>query len=1477
MDVFKPIVKHSLIVIVLWIIVIGLSAPLFLKLDEVTEYRAERLMPNTTESMRANELLSEIMSEKGGRAASLAYDVIIVTGVNTSDPKLVDIDREIEGNLSSYVDEYTSPYKIVREVYSDLKENMSSMLNETYSYLNTTYHMLDMMQKHSGEIIDGIKMMHEMITMLDEYYRNVSSNKTFYLNLSKTMYRNLTSFKELYINMSSEYNETVKNIRGLKGLIELTKYMLIAGDEYYSYTLANLSSMYMNLTIYNTTIYYLNDIYYNVGRQYLDTLYDVIRIHYYLYYNTTAYRDGLNDTVIDQVVNYTCLSSYCVDRGMVSKVYDLVVNNYGLNNTNTSTLYYIARDIMEEEITSMPMIEQYMAQPYIQVLTNVFLNKTLEEMVLENITGLYEILFNDSLNGQTQLLVFLNNTYREIFPETIYLYADTMVLQIINMMGLPSQAHDPLYYVFINTYYAGHPLKESVLEDLVVGSMYNLTLVFTNMSLYNTSMTLFHGLYRYGPVREVVVNSTHVFLYEAFPMGPPPIHELVWREIVVNDTSGNHIYGSNTSLAEIVATRIVSNFTTLPFNILYSFYRGVIDEYETAHLIMKTMIVKYSGSEELGVVVDIIYRYNGSVLYDGFREIFTTMFTEFSMEGLFSGFGGDGFTTGFMNQSIDLTLLADHLAEMIWENRVDEEYVYRFILGAPLVFMAIGMSNNTGYIDEILYHTEIINTIVNNNTYSDPEILIDSITYVFNLTGSTANLFPIEMPSNISFNIEPLLRNLIELPRNASDNQLARAMIDSMVESFTVEMPSVEGFEINTSVVEDVFYKVLMNQTTPIDALIDMASENGMEFNSDAYKEYLRESIENNDPEIFINGVLEIIYNDLFENITDGLEGIMISSEYGGYMISISPKGSGGEEKGRNALKARDIVLRVLRDNGYNPEYVGVTGDDILGMEMKEYSGRDIENVNRISMITPVIIALVLLGGILATGLPFLGIASSIIVSSAILYILAYLGIIDVVTWSRMLLITTAFGLGMDYSTYIVLRFKERLPVIKDPVETAYDAVKYALPAIMAAATTDIIGFAVMSLAWEFPLIASIGETVPIAIAVVLLVSLTFTPAILAKLGNKKWFWWPHRLEKGRAGWRGFKITRGRAYGLVFLSIILLVFGLQGFMGFKGSHDYSVFMPENTAGYKGYMKLQEIFPAGKLMPIYIVVVLKDNYSVYDEVVSKEIDKLCEKIKSVEDVSEVYGPTNPGDKSSDFYVSSDNKTFYLEVIIKPSPLSREGIDLTKEIRDLVKKHDFPYAEELLVGGFSASSAEMEELLNNIFWKRVFPVAFILMWIAMSLSFMSVWSGLIALATIIIGYLFGISMVSTIADIYGQPTLWFLPLLCLPAVLGVGMDYNSFYMNRQRYELMKNDAGDGYTASTRAIHTISHLVLGLGLIVTSTYASLLIGSSWGIRELGTALSTSVFVTTILSAFILTPAILAILGPKAWWPGSKRWRKK
>ncbi len=1478
------IVRHSLIVLLIWVIIAALSAPLAQRIDEVTNYNAERLLPNGTDSVKANELLSEILESQNGTvggATSLSYDIVIVTGVDTNDPRLLEWDKDLNKSLDGLVEQYSSPYQLVNEILSNAEpmlENMSSeMFNGTTMFLDNVRPLYD----NRDTIIEFINTTHRILIILDE------AGDTIYLEMpeirdnTSMIYGNLTMFKEYYANISQAYNASIMGLEGARGLTILIYNMLIVGDQYYSSSLENLDSLYNNVTMTNMTVKLLAQTYYDVSRTYTMRVYDVARIHYYLSSYTTAYQTGLNQTIIDEVVNYTSLSGYPVTPSLVNQTYLLIVSSYDPANITVQDIFKIATTIYMANLTSLPYELQQLYMAYLPFYNNTLLTATTQYMAGSNITGFNDILGAGPVEGQITLYSILQGLREECLPISVDYYAEEMAPLYVTMIGLPENATPVIVKLFKDALLPGYPVNVSVLRSVVINDTMEFMEALTGMEPMNSTYVLISEVYDYGPVPKAAQDSLRVFLEEIFH---PPEFALyaVYSTIIQVDPAGTGILYSNKTLAEDLSFKIVSNATTLPEPIIREAYYNESRIPYLAYIMLREMIVNMTGEPELGVIADIVYKYNGRVCYEGYSEIMSMMLSEFMPVNV----------TGVDKETI--MIVFQPIIRDAWYGNLSETYLLKLFVSMRImeeimpVFEEMMPSGTMGNepvnmtIDfNALMTLPMVESLVDGSY--DPEndtVIIDTFTQMMELFPMpTSNM---TCMSGFEFSeefIRDLAEKLIGLQENPSRLDLAEAfaglVIDEMLSSF-----SADEIPMNTNIFEEIIVDILAHSKDPLDCYLDhledmMPSEARDMVDIDVLKNAIGRAVEENDSQVIFEALYDEMKSDVFSNITSTMEGLMISPEHDAFIIVFNPVSE--PDTYENALKVRDIVKETLVDYGYSPSYVGVTGDDVLMKEAREANSRDIENVNRISILAPIIIALILIGGFIAAGLPFTGIGLSVLSSTAILYILGSLGVIDVTSWARMLMITTSFGLGMDYSSYIVLRFKEKIAEFRDPKMAAHDALMHSLPAIAAASSTDIIGFAVMMLAWDFPLLASIGQMVPIAILTVLASSLTFTPALLARFGDRKWFWWPHDPLSGRGKWRGFTLNKARALGLVALALVLAGIGANGLLSFKGSHDYSVFMPEGTEGYKAYMKLQEEFPAGQLMPVYIVCRI-DHGSVWYRDVMDHIKQMASDIESIDGVVQVDGPHNPGNKPKEAYVSSDNKTFFLEVVIKPSPMSREGIDLVKIIRNKAYEYRGKAFSEVYIGGLSAASLEMEELLVRDFWGKIFPAGIVLMWLAMSISFTSVWAGIISLSTIVIGYMLGITLASKIPAMYGQPALWFLPLMTFPAVLGVGMDYNSFYMNRQREELEKaygrKDAG--YRAASIAIRSVSHLVIGLGLIVTSTYMALVIGSSWGVRELGLALAGGVFTTTLLAALVFTPAILALMGEKAWWPYSRRWKK-
>ena len=65
----------------------------------------------------------------------------------------------------------------------------------------------------------------------------------------------------------------------------------------------------------------------------------------------------------------------------------------------------------------------------------------------------------------------------------------------------------------------------------------------------------------------------------------------------------------------------------------------------------------------------------------------------------------------------------------------------------------------------------------------------------------------------------------------------------------------------------------------------------------------------------------------------------------------------------------------------------------------------------------------------------------------------------------------------------------------------------------------------------------------------------------------------------------------------------------------------------------------------------------------------------------------------------------------------------------------------------------------------------------------------------------------------------------------------------------------------------------LIIGLALILTSAYISLMFTSMWAMREMGFVLTTGVLLIAVSAVYILSPAIISYLGYRVWYPFKRR----
>ena len=629
----------------------------------------------------------------------------------------------------------------------------------------------------------------------------------------------------------------------------------------------------------------------------------------------------------------------------------------------------------------------------------------------------------------------------------------------------------------------------------------------------------------------------------------------------------------------------------------------------------------------------------------------------------------------------------------------------------------------------------------------------------------------------------------------------------------------------------------------------------------------------------------DLLLGQVAPKLLNETRGLMASKGLDAFTLLVTPLGGSQEERARNIEAAGNATREILGRHGLGAR-VYVSGEDVVLQQVRHYAVRDAEKTSMLSEIGIFIVLLVLLESILAVFLPYIGIVLGLAVGGAIVYLAALNGFIDFSSHTQSIMMTTALGLGADYAGYLVHRFREEYAATGDAKRAARRSLERAGPAIVASALTVIIGFGSLLLAWDISFLRGFGEAIPIAVAATAAATLTLVPALLAVVGGKTWFWWPRRPRREKLLARRSRVMesliRHEKLVLAAMAALIIVSGYF-YATFHGTHDMKLMLPEDAPALKAFNIMSEKFEPGITDPV-IVVVETNNSIWHDSRAWSRVEGLAARLAGVEGVARVLGPTRPMGRPVDnatlaeemggkAFTSSDGRIALLQVVLAVDPYSRSGEKAVEEIHRAA--HGFGEKEGLrvYVDGSPYATLEMDSILSNEFYYRVLPGAAILMIIVFTAVFGGLWVSIAALVVIIGAAMTGIMAATLLFQyIYGKEMLWFMHIVTLAAVMGVGMDYNSFFLARALEECHRTGCRPRESV-VRASGAVSLFIIGLSLVVTTAYAMLLAASNTGMREMGFALAVTVFTAALMASYLLTPIVVSLLGRRAWWPWGLR----
>ena len=278
------------------------------------------------------------------------------------------------------------------------------------------------------------------------------------------------------------------------------------------------------------------------------------------------------------------------------------------------------------------------------------------------------------------------------------------------------------------------------------------------------------------------------------------------------------------------------------------------------------------------------------------------------------------------------------------------------------------------------------------------------------------------------------------------------------------------------------------------------------------------------------------------------------------------------------------------------------------------------ESSELIGLTMAVIILLFTFGTAVAMSLP---IATAIVSVGIGLSLIGLLGhLTDVSPVAPTLGTMIGLGVGIDYSLFIVKRFRERLADGYEPSEAIARSVATSGSAVVFAGSTVVIALLSLILA-RIPVVTSLGISAALVVLVAVCAAVTFLPALLAVIGRG--------IDRGKVPFGGAKADDGRPHGwarwaegvathpwvaMIASVLILVVLSLPLFDLKLGQEDVGQ-LPEDTTARQAYDAMRQGFGDGANGPFLVAVKL--NPPAHND--QKKLNKLNDQIAAQQQQAE----------------------------------------------------------------------------------------------------------------------------------------------------------------------------------------------------------------------------------------------------------------
>ncbi|MFH8490560.1 MMPL family transporter [Streptomyces longisporoflavus] len=522
------------------------------------------------------------------------------------------------------------------------------------------------------------------------------------------------------------------------------------------------------------------------------------------------------------------------------------------------------------------------------------------------------------------------------------------------------------------------------------------------------------------------------------------------------------------------------------------------------------------------------------------------------------------------------------------------------------------------------------------------------------------------------------------------------------------------------------------------------------------------------------------------------------------------------------------------------------------------------------------VVLVITFGSLIAAGLPLL--TALIGVGIGVSSITALASALDLGTTTSTLAMMIGLAVGIDYALFIVSRYRGELADGREREEAAGRAVGTAGSAVVFAGLTVVIalvGLAVVNI----PMLTKMGFAAAGTVVIAVLIALTLIPALLGYAGKKvkptgeksKVLGGGRKKDaaadaaeekqpKDNLGTRWARFVVRRPLTVLLVGVIglgaaaLPVSSLELGLPDDGSQ------PTSTTQRKAYDLVSDGFGPGFNGPLMTVADLKGSDD--PKAAAGQIRKT---ISGLDDVLSVAPPV----------INKAGDTAIISVVPSSKPSGIETENLVHAIRDAGADIKSDTGASVMVTGTTAMNIDVSEKLNDAllpYLALVVGLAFLLLIVVFRSVLVPLKAALGFLLSVLaaLGAVVAVFQWGWLGSVFGVeqtgPIMSMMPIFMVGVVFGLAMDYEVFLVTRMR-EAYVHGERPGQAIVTGFRHG-ARVVSAAAVIMIAVFAGFIGSTEQMVKMIGFGLAIAVFFDAFIVRMALVPAVLALLGKKAWW---------